>query len=181
MKKEKAVITRIDGNLSKEIDRFSEELGWSKSKLFRAALIEYIFIYGTPVKYTIVGTAEFSYMLDLMTDSQIDELAEITCQSVKKFRTYFRKNFVNLDSSPLNILLDFILKYMFSSEGQRFFNRIKKIKNKNKITIFGEHDHSKKFSLYIKLFLLKFLEDYKIRVIKEDIADKKFMIEFYYK
>lgn len=183
MKKEKAVITRVGENLFNEIERFSKELGWSKSVLFRAALIEYLFIYGTPESYTIANTAEYSYMINLMTESQINELAEITCQSAKNFNNYFQKNFLNLDidSFSINRVLDFLLKYMFSAEGQKYFKRIKKIKNKNQITIFGEHAHSKKFSLYMKLFLLKYLEDYQIEVTKEEIADNKFMLEFNYK
>ena len=80
-----------------------------------------------------------------------------------------------------NNLLDFTLKYMFSGQGQKYFKRIKKIKNKHQITIFGEHDHSRKFSLYMKLFIVKYLENYQIEVTKENIADNKFMLEFYYK
>lgn len=183
MVKEKKIITRLEDNLFNEIERFSQDKDWSKSKLTRFALQEYLFTFGTPVQYVICSGAEYKFLLECLNEDQIHELAIRAYREADKFRNYLIKDYIPIED--LNVFklgfkphLNILIRNMFKSENTSFFDKINTITKKNWLLISGEHKLGLNFSKYCKYFLMEFLRPFDYKLQKETIENSKFIIEF---
>ncbi len=182
-KKIKKIITRVEDKLYDEIERFSQEKDWSKSKLTRDALQEYLFTFGTPVKYIVCSASEYQFLLECLNEDQIKELASRSYREADKFRNYLIKDYLPIGDVDVFKLgfkphLEILIKYMFKGENKSFFEKIDKITKKNSLIIFGEHKLGLNFSKYCKYFLIEFLSPFEYKLQKETLEKSKFVVEF---
>lgn len=184
MVKEKIILARLDDPLYNEIDRFSKDKGWSKSKLTRLALQEYLFIYGTPVSYVVTSRIEFKYLLKCLNEEQVKELAKLGYANADKFRgDYLLNTYLNIDEDDILKLgvkrnLSVLIRYMFAPEGQRLFNEINSIWKGKWVIIYGKHENGINFSIYFKYFMIDFLKPFDFQLIKEKIEEELIILEF---
>ncbi len=179
MVKEKKSITRLEDNLYDEIERFSLEKGWSKSKITRLALQDYLFTFGSPNHYIVTSGHEYKYILECLDENQLKELGIRGCRKAESFRSYFIRDYMKFESGDLlkyslKAQINILMRNMFKIS----FDDINTIWKKKWILIHGTHQLGLNFSIFFKYFLREFLKPFDFIILKETIEVSKIILEF---
>lgn len=201
-KNNNAVGSRVSDILLKRLTEHAKRENINLSKLIREALIYYdtYFIQQEIVKVPIIilGKNEFTAIIKHLNDEALEEVAEVTFENMINSMDYLREYIVNNMSSinyhrtfiqdqkntkndnlyiPLRIFLKAIKEGM-SSKRQNWFEDFGAKIDKYSVLIAGTHNVNKKFSIYMKFYLMKIMNYYEYDLIKEDLQEQKIILTF---
>ncbi len=187
--KEHVIVSRVNDANLEQIERITKITGEKKSSIVRSALQYYLYIKLSHIPIILWGRNEFAYTLNCMNDSQIKVLADLSHKNgIEDF--YQKNNSIWLETEfdgpfekviPVQIFLDFFLKYTLSPQLLNFFDSIewKWIeKKRRKLRITGNHTNNENFSKYIKYVLENYLIMYDYSLSREVLLDDLMIIEF---
>ncbi|MFX1445794.1 MAG: hypothetical protein ACFFHV_20455 [Promethearchaeota archaeon] len=181
--KEKIVAVRISDVLWNEIEEYSKNNNLTKSRIVRDAITKFLKFYQNPIPLILWGKNEFSFTLQCLNETELEQLAEISFQNGLGVKDYSIRKFADI-KDPKNIKLNprlvvnMLVTNTYTSKGQNWFNHIKAIWKKNWLMVVGTHDNGLNFSKYIKYVFLKWMEFYSFRLLKDELQENQLVLEF---
>ena len=179
MVKEKKIITRLEDNLYDEIERFSQDKGWSKSKITRLALQDYLFTFGASIHYIITSGQEYKFLLECLNEDQLRELGIRGCKIAERFRSYLIKDFMKFEGEQLKYSLKSQINLLMRNMFKISFENIKTIWKTKWFILYGDHQLGRNFSIFFKYFMTEYIKPFDYVILKENIEDSKVMLEFH--
>ncbi|MCP4763619.1 MAG: hypothetical protein GY870_17740 [archaeon] len=186
--KEHVLHTRIDSRTLKLLDNYVETYDVSYSVILRKAIgyyLKYAQLDNMNTSYLppmiLVPKEEFSFILNSLSDQEIEILAEQSYSMTKEgISRYFQKTGekYDIENVTLRALLSMIRNNVFNYDGQNWFNKVSYNIKKKSFTIAGTHGFNERFSLYMNFFIKKLVKPYKYEIVKAALKEKMINLEF---
>ena len=161
------------------IDAFCKVMNQSKTKVVKKALKNYIYLSvenkERPNKKVLFSQNMLKPLLDSADESLIEEIAEISFQNgISDSGIYY--DVINAlrgieEDLTIERRIEGLVNGVFSPDAQNWFEDIKFGWNGQILIIGGKHNLGSKFSLFIKLLMMKYLEVYGYTLQKEEFRE----------
>lgn len=185
----KVICTRIDEILEGNVKRYSEAYNISNSDLIREALVYYMkyaqkdeINTSNIVPMVIITKEDYCFLLNNLTDAQIEKLAEKSYKSFfKGFKKYFEIQRIDT-SDPLKFHIKYLFpilkRHVFLHDSQNFLNDFDYTIQKEIVNVTGTHNLNLNFSKYFKHLFLNFLDPKKYRLATEILRENTINLTF---
>ena len=187
----KVICTRIDDLLERNIKKYSEAYKISNSDLIREALVYYMKYAQKDDNNTSsiepmvrITKEEYRFLLNNLTDSQIEILAEQSYNSViNALKKYFEQEGnkeIDIINMPIKILFPILKRHVYLHDSQNLLNNFDYTIQKEIVIVTATHNLNLNFSKYTKQVFLKILDPdkYKIKteILKEHLINLIFEV-----
>jgi hypothetical protein len=172
--KEKVITLRLDEKWATALDLMAEKQHKNKSQVIREGLRYYYFItYENPHRLnpnSIMSQNVLHFLFNSCPPEKMKELAKIAyldgIQDPDHFEYLNREFMGNLSKSPESLIKIFT-EYVFSKEGQRWFEQVQYQIEKEEIILTGTHLMGRNFFEYVKDLLIFYFSDYQYVLTSE--------------
>ena len=188
-KKDNVIGTRVNDKLLEILSDYAKENNIKLSKLTRDALLFYSMLVvehekmGIPI--IMLGRSEYATLIEHLDEKGLEKVAEATYKnsvtSTEYYKAFFQEDenlkMENLEI-PLRSYLKTLKKFVFSKNGQNWFEDFRIKIDKNGVILAGVHNINVNFSIFIKLYFMKIMKYYNHVLIREDLKEDKIILYF---
>ncbi|QEE15015.1 hypothetical protein DSAG12_00838 [Promethearchaeum syntrophicum] len=179
--KEKVLGIRLEENDYQQFSTFCEKNSIKMSQIGRKAILTYVYLNFNPLvnPKLIFAKNQFKYIIQCLNEEQIANLAEISIANgigdMKKLETYHPKIILeNQSKTEINYQMETLTKYVFSDEGENWFEQINYTFQDDDLIINGTHSLGTNFSTYIRELLQRYtiIHGY---LLVEEVSTSKYL------
>lgn len=173
---------RIARSQKNKFEQLIEEKNTSKSNAIRSAIDYYIYINGKTKPAMIWSSSELNFLVEILDDSQILALAELSAKNRLDMHKYWYKSFYNVEDPMKEIAPKTIINDFFYNLQIKFLDQISIKsswdKNKRFFVRIAHQFNTLNFSKYLKYFLQKYLNFFSLESISERVNAKAVILQF---
>lgn len=169
--KNKILGIRIDEETFDNFDQFCKERHLSKSEVARKAIMRYVHVIYNPERNAklLFSKSQFKYCLSCLSSNQLEELARISVQNGQKDMEMLRSIVSpsqkgNPDQNDLDFQIKTLLRFVFSPDGQNWFDEVSYTWQEKTLIFKGLHTLGLPFSLYISDLLSRYASQVNYRL-----------------
>ena len=163
--KNKILGIRLNEASLDEFNKFCQERNVSKSEVARTAITQYIILnYNEDINPKLIfSKSQFRYIMECLNSREIDQLVEISVQNgkydMKSIESIIQKTtYKTLGKTEVAFQIKTLHRFIFSDEGQAWFEEFTHNWDKTKLIIEGKHRLGHNFSEYIQKLITKYVQ-----------------------
>lgn len=179
-KKERVLGIRLEEQDYQRFSDFCEHHNMKMSQVARKALLTYAYIIYNPQvnPKLIFAKNQFKHIIQCLTKDEIRTLVEISIGNgttdMKKLENYHPKTiFENQEKTEVNYQIETLVKYVFSEDGENWFDQIDYEFQEKSLVLTGTHELGNNFSLYIRDLLCAYTKIHGYILVEEVYTTKK--------
>lgn len=183
-KKENVVGTRVTDKQLAILMEYAKRRNITLSELTRDALFYYgnfVFEHEKNLPIIIHAKNEYVAIMDHVSEEGLQKLAEVCYQNSMGWIDYFiQQENIQIEELhiPIRLFLKGLKKGVFSNDGQNWFEKFDYRIEKKRVMLYGLHNLTKNFSIFMKLYFLKIMDYYEHDLIKEDLRKNIINLHF---
>lgn len=182
----KTISTRINERLHTDVKIFCKEHNIKTSDFLRKSLLYYIkfkeFHERANNPIMIYSKVEIKFLLSKLYKKDLEDLAEICFQNGKLTMQHYTQKYIEQGLEELEInprtLIKSLNVFVFSKDGQNWFNNVDYFFPKKKFIFKGIHNLTLNFSIFIKHFLIKYMREFNYELVKEKLQESELVLNF---
>jgi len=166
------ILLRLDHETNQILETYGKSIGINKTQLIRNSLSNLIFSnFGNPTYFnpkSIFSQNMLHFLFNKCSENELKQLAQLSFDnSMIEFQnTDFPLKSQLILSDP-TLIMDLIVKYIFSPLGHSWFDKCELIKRGNNITIFGSHNLGPNFHIFVRHLLCLYFNLFRFEMLKD--------------
>ncbi|UYP47633.1 hypothetical protein NEF87_003918 [Candidatus Lokiarchaeum ossiferum] len=179
-KKERVLGIRLEEQDYQRFSDFCDQHNMKMSQVARKALLTYAYIIYNPQvnPKLIFAKNQFKYIIQCLTEEEIRTLVDISIGNgttdMKKLENYHPKVIYETEEkTEVNYQIETLVTYVFSEDGENWFNTIDYQFNENVLIVSGVHELGNNFSLYVRDLLCAYTKMHNYVLVEEVFTSKK--------